>query len=95
MTTLMSIQEYAHSIGVGPNKLFKWLRNKDIFYYRDGYNIPQDAYIRKGYFKVITSEFIKKSNKTENEIKCYGYRTYITTLGSERLTAYLKEKGVI
>lgn len=76
------IGNFAKTINWNPNKLFKWLRENDYFYYRNGENIPYQKYIDVGYFEV-------RQNANKNSKRIYS-TPLITGKGQIYFTNKLK-----
>lgn len=76
------IGNFAKTINWNPNKLFKWLRENDYFYYRNGENIPYQKYIDAGYFEV-------RQNANNNSKRIYS-TPLITGKGQIYFTNKLK-----
>ena len=76
------IGNFAKTINWNPNKLFKWLRDNDYFYYRNGENIPYQKYIDAGFFEV-------RQNADKNSKKIYS-TPLITGKGQIYFTNKLK-----
>jgi len=76
------IGNFAKTINWNPNKLFKWLRDNDYFYYRNGENIPYQKYIDVGYFEV-------RQNANKNSKRIYS-TPLITGKGQIYFTNKLK-----
>jgi prophage antirepressor-like protein len=86
----MYITDYAKLVqntykGLGRNILFRLLRDKHVFYYSNGSNLPMQEYISRGYFVV------KESTYTQNGITATRVTTMITGKGQIWLSNKLEE----
>ena len=79
---LHTINEVAKMIGVGPNILFAFLRNRGVFYKRGDLNLPYQQYVTQGAFVVKESTYTIK----EKEM-VYG-QIYATPKGVERIRKF-------
>lgn len=72
-------------MGIGRNKLFKFLRNKQIL---DSYNRPYQRYVDAGYFKLSEDKYMIGDN-------CVVYTTtFIKQKGVDYIRKLLKKEGI-
>lgn len=82
---LMPINRVAKELGIGEYKLFKFLRNKKIFFYdKDMINLPYERFRKEGKFKV------KETPCQDGEIRSV---TYATKKGLEYIRKLLRKDG--
>ena len=77
------VQKVAKLIGIGPNKLFAFLREQKVL---DNSNLPYQRYIDQGYLKVQLGHW----NHTTVGTKFYG-RTEVTANGIEWLSKLISK----
>jgi anti-repressor protein len=85
------IGHFAKAIGVGPNRLFAWMRANGYLIATAGsrYNTPYQKYLERGYFDVTESSYDANGETRAS------FTTHITGKGQLRITAALKECGMI
>lgn len=85
------IGHFAKAIGVGPNRLFAWMRANGYLIATAGsrYNTPYQKYLERGYFDVTESSY-----EANGETRA-SFTTHITGKGQLRITAALKDCGMI
>ncbi|WP_392559331.1 phage antirepressor KilAC domain-containing protein [Orbus mooreae] len=84
------ISSFAKNIGIGPNKLFAYLRDKGILISSGRrYNTPYQQYTERGYFNVIEKQF-----EAKGEVRSY-YTTLVTGKGRIWLTKILMQDNKI
>lgn len=85
------IGHFAKAIGVGPNRLFAWMRANGYLIATAGsrYNTPYQKYLERGYFDVTESSY-----EANGETRA-SFTTHITGKGQLRITEALKECGMI
>lgn len=85
------IGHFAKAIGVGPNRLFAWMRANGYLIATSGarYNTPYQKYLERGYFDVTESSYDANGETRAS------FTTHITGKGQLRITAALKECGMI
>lgn len=82
---LMPINRIAKELGIGEYKLFKFLRNKKVFFYdKDMINLPYERFRKEGKFKV------KETPCQDGEIRSV---TYATKKGLEYTRKLLRKDG--
>ena len=82
---LMPINRVAKELGIGEYKLFKFLRNKKVFFYdKDMINLPYERFRKEGKFKV------KETPCQDGEIRSV---TYATKKGLEYIRKLLRKDG--
>lgn len=82
---LMPINRVAKELEIGEYKLFKFLRNKKVFFYdKDMINLPYERFRKEGKFKV------KETPCQDGEIRSV---TYATKKGLEYIRKLLKKDG--
>lgn len=93
--TGVSLGEFAKTLGIGPNKLFAWLREQKILMtdseprYSNTHNVPYQKFINAGYFTVRRGVF------TTNHGRERSYTTLITGKGEVWLTRRLKGTDIL
>lgn len=80
--------QFSKICGIGRNTIFKILRNKEVFFLKEGYNIPKQNYIDCGYFKVIEEPY-RRNDETK-----LGFKTIITPKGQTWLSKILNQKSI-
>lgn len=85
------IGHFAKAIGVGPNRLFAWMRANGYLIATAGsrYNTPYQKYLERGYFDVTEGSY-----EANGETRA-SFTTHITGKGQLRITEALKECGMI
>lgn len=85
------IGHFAKAIGVGPNRLFAWMRANGYLIATAGsrYNTPYQKYLERGYFDVTESSYDANGETRAS------FTTHITGKGQLSITAALKECGMI
>lgn len=85
------IGHFAKAIGVGPNRLFAWMRANGYLIATAGsrYNTPYQKYLERGYFDVTESSYDANGETRAS------FTTHITGKGQLRITAALKDCGMI
>lgn len=85
------IGHFAKAIGIGPNRLFAWMRANGYLIATAGsrYNTPYQKYLERGYFDVTESSYDANGETRAS------FTTHITGKGQLRITAALKECGMI
>lgn len=85
------IGHFAKAIGVGPNRLFAWMRANGYLIATAGsrYNTPYQKYLERGYFDVTESSYDANGETRAS------FTTHITGKGQLRITSALKECGMI
>ena len=72
-------------MGIGRNKLFKFLRNKQIL---DSYNRPYQRYVDAGYFKLSEDKYMIGDNCVVSTT------TFVKQKGVDYIRKLLKKEGV-
>lgn len=86
----ISIQNYAKAVGLGPIKLFGWMRQQGILINGgQRHNLPMQRYIDSGYFAVRQSTY-----ETNGEVRA-SFTTMLTGKGEQWLTKRLIAGGVL
>ncbi|HEE4845157.1 TPA: phage antirepressor KilAC domain-containing protein [Klebsiella pneumoniae] len=86
----ISIPNYAKAVGLGPIKLFEWMRQKGILINGgQRHNLPMQRYIDSGYFAVRQGTY-----ETNGEIRA-SFTTMLTGKGEQWLTQKLSAGGVL
>ncbi|SFT86044.1 Phage antirepressor protein YoqD, KilAC domain [Kosakonia arachidis] len=86
----ISIPNYAKAVGLGPIKLFEWMRQKGILINGgQRHNLPMQRYIDSGYFAVRQGTY-----ETNGEIRA-SFTTMLTGKGEQWLTQKLIAGGVL
>lgn len=86
----ISIPNYAKAVGLGPIKLFEWMRQKGIIINGgQRHNLPMQRYIDSGYFAVRQGTY-----ETNGEIRA-SFTTMLTGKGEQWLTQKLSAGGVL
>lgn len=86
----ISIQNYAKAVGLGPIKLFGWMRQQGILINGgQRHNLPMQRYIDSGYFAVRQSTY-----ETNGEVRA-SFTTMLTGKGEQWLTKKLIAGGVL
>ena len=76
------------NVGLGRNKLFEFLREKNILMKGNNKNVPFQKYIDAGYFKTIESSYKSGEGKIDIHIKTVVYQK-----GVEFIVKLLKKNG--
>lgn len=86
----ISIPNYAKAVGLGPIKLFEWMRQKGILINGgQRHNLPMQRYIDSGYFAVRQGTY-----ETNGEIRA-SFTTMLTGKGEQWLTQKLIAGGIL
>ncbi len=86
----ISIPNFAKTVGVGPHKLFAWMRGNHILM-RDGqrYNLPAQRFIDCGYFAVRQGNYVAHGETRAS------FTTMLTGKGELWLVKRLVDAGVL
>ncbi|MHA2940311.1 phage antirepressor KilAC domain-containing protein [Vibrio sp. RC27] len=93
--TGIKIGTYAKSVEIGPNILFRWLRNNKILMadssipFSKDHNVPFQRYRKAGYF-IVKEKIVETRHGSERT-----YTTLITGKGEKWLTKKLIDVGLI
>ncbi|HBR5451049.1 TPA: hypothetical protein MG698_23335, partial [Klebsiella pneumoniae] len=86
----ISIPNYAKAVGLGPIKLFGWMRQQGILINGgQRHNLPMQRYIDSGYFAVRQGTY-----ETNGEVRA-SFTTMLTGKGEQWLTKRLIAGGVL
>lgn len=84
------IGNYAKAVGVGPNKLFAWLRDNSVLIASGArHNVPMQEYMDRAYFT------LKETPVETNHGVQISFTTLITGKGQQWLTRKLLEAGIL
>nr|WP_279162214.1 phage antirepressor KilAC domain-containing protein [Plesiomonas shigelloides] len=86
----ISIPNYAKTVGIGPIKLFEWMRQNSILITGGlRHNLPMQRYIDSGYFAVRQGTY-----ETNGEVRA-SFTTMLTGKGEQWLTRKLIAGGIL
>lgn len=84
-TNYQTMNEVAKALGYGRNRLFKFLRNKDVLMSN---NVPYQTYLNRNLFVV------KEKTLSDGKIKINRAQTYVTPKGVEFINRLMDESNI-
>lgn len=72
--------------GIGRNRLFRILREKQVLFRENGVNVPYDRYMHRGLFEVVFADVVMNG-----EAMCIGVKTLVKPKGMDFIRRLLRD----